>query len=67
MIRLYKNNQILNRNIEALEEHVDRVLKENEELEEKRSHPLTEDEMIRIARDKFGLVFPNEIVIVPED
>lgn len=67
MIRLYKENQTLNRNIEAMEEHLEEAREENESLEEKRNHPLSEDEMIRIAREKLGLVFPNEIILIPEN
>ena len=67
MIRLYKENQTLNRNIEAMEEHLEEAREENEALEEKRNHPLSEDEMIRIAREKLGLVFPNEIILIPEN
>ena len=67
MIRLYKENQTLSRNIEAMEEHLEEAREENEALEEKRNHPLSEDEMIRIAREKLGLVFPNEIILIPEN
>ena len=64
---LHKENQVLSRNIEVLTENVSRAEEEQEALEEKRSHPLSKEDMIRIAREKFNLVFPNEIILVPED
>ena len=67
IFRVWRANRVLDRNIEALEQNLTQALEENEALEEKRSHPLSEDDMIRIAREKFGMLFPNEIMFVPEN
>ncbi|MBQ1376428.1 MAG: septum formation initiator family protein [Lachnospiraceae bacterium] len=67
VIGLYKENQDLSYKIEALKENVERVSEEHKELEERRSKPLSDEEMLRLARDRFGLAFPNEIILVPEE
>ena len=36
-------------------------------IDEKKDRNLTEEEMIEIARQKLGLLFPNEIVFIPEE
>jgi len=67
IVRLYRENKTLQKNIEALNNNVEIAQEKNQELNERRNTPLSEEEMIRIAHEKFGLVFPNEIVFVPED
>jgi len=67
VIGLYRENQDLSYKIEALEENVKKVSEEQKDLEEKRSKPLSDEEMLRLAREKFRLAFPNEIILVPEE
>ena len=67
IIRLYRENRTLQRNIEALNNNVEIAEEKNQELIERKNTPLSEEEMIRVAHEKFGLVFPNEIVFIPED
>jgi len=67
VIGLYRENQDLSYKIEALEENVKKVSEEQKDLEDKRSKPLSDEEMLRLAREKFRLAFPNEIILVPEE
>lgn len=45
---------------------VEEASRKQEELEERKDRPLTEEEMIEIARRRFGLLFPNEIRFLPK-
>ena len=64
---LHRENEVLSRNIEVLTDNVSRAEEEQADLEGKRNRPLSKEDMIRIAREKFNLAFPNEIILVPED
>ena len=65
--QLWQQISMKDKEIEALKENVERVSEEHKELEERRSKPLSDEEMLRLARDRFGLAFPNEIILVPEE
>ena len=58
-IELEKNKQAY---AALLEEEEQR----GEELREREKNGLTVDDIIRIARDRFGLLFRNEIILTPE-
>lgn len=62
-----KENEILMRNRDAIAESVREEREREAELSERFGRDLTEDEIIKIARDRFGLVFPNEIILKPVD
>lgn len=65
-IRLNRENQVLEKQKEALEAS----LVDEEELkaflEENKDKDLTREELIELARERFGLVFPDEILFLPE-
>ncbi len=51
----------------AVQAGVETQIAESQELAERQEGGLTIAEIIRIAREKFRLVFPNEIIFVPQD
>ncbi|MBQ4417984.1 MAG: hypothetical protein II868_09870 [Butyrivibrio sp.] len=51
----------------AVQAGVETQIAESQELAERQEGGLTIAEIIRIAREKFKLVFPNEIIFVPKD
>lgn len=55
----------LRRSETALREKIAILEARKEELLEKKKRELTEDEKIQIARVRFGLMFPNEILFIP--
>ena len=66
-IRIRQENRILEKQKAALEES----LYDEEELaaflEENKDKDLTREELIELARERFGLVFPEEILFIPEE
>ena len=61
-----ENESLLN----ALNQYMESVAVESswaDELAELRKSELTDEQIIEIAREKFGLVFPNEIILKPEE
>ena len=66
-VRLRQENKILEKQKAALEE----TLYDEEELqaflEENKDKDLTREELIELARERFGLVFPDEILFMPEE
>ena len=69
MIGLVKksDNEILEKTNKALQESLEEAEKIAESLEERKSRDLTDEEKIKIARERFGLVFPNEVIFIPEE
>ncbi len=67
ILDIKKENDILRQNQEVLKENIEEESAKQEELQKKVGKGLTEQDIIRIAREKFGLVFPNEIIFVPEE
>jgi len=66
-IELHKKNVELQKKIEALDASLESVMAENEELKEKKDRGFSEEELFEIARQRLGLLFPNEILFIPED
>ena len=64
---LRQKNLELKQKQEALAAVLSEEQAENEELKEKKNKGFTEEELFEIARQRFGLLFPNEILFVPED
>lgn len=62
-----KENEALLKEQEAYMESVAEAQSWAAELQELRNQELTEKQIIEIAREKFGLVFPDEIQFVPEE
>lgn len=67
ILDIKKENDILRQNQEVLKENIEEENAKQKELQKKVGKGLTEQDIIRIAREKFGLVFPNEIIFVPEE
>ena len=66
-IRLHRENEILEKQKAAYEEKYEKLKEFNTYLEENKDKELTREELIEIARDRFGLVFPDEIYMIPEE
>ncbi len=66
-VRLRRQNRILEKQKEALEESLISEEELRAFLEENKDKDLTRDELIELARQRFGLVFPDEILFLPED
>ena len=60
-------NKELEMNAAALQESVDSESEKNDELLAEKGRELTKEEVIEIARQRFGLVFPDEIIFVPSE
>ncbi len=67
IIRTEKENAALKEDIEALQESVSAAESRRDELEAQKDRPLTREEIIDLARERFGLVFQNEIIFVPQE
>ncbi len=67
ILNKYHENELLRANEAALQESVSQEEARNEILEEKKDRDLTLEEIIELARQRFGLVFSNEIIFVPKD
>ena len=51
---------------EALEAQLNEYQEMKEELREMAAEGCTKEEIIRIAREKWGLFLPEEIIMIPE-
>ncbi len=67
IISLQRENARLAESRDALKENVEAELEKNEELKENKDAPLSDEEIEDIARDRFGLAYPDEIILVPEE
>ncbi|MBO4411329.1 MAG: hypothetical protein IK088_05735 [Lachnospiraceae bacterium] len=67
IIQSRKENAELAAEMSRIAESISNAEKESEAIEERKNRELTEDEMIDIARKRFGLLFPNEIIFLPDD
>lgn len=67
IIRVRRENAILEQNRLALEQSIAEEEARKKALESKVGRGLTEEDIIRIARERFGLIFPNEIMFVPKE
>ena len=64
-IRNYQENQRLELERAAYEASLEEAAKKAEELKARADAVLTDAEIIAIARARFGLVFPDEIIFKP--
>lgn len=66
-IRIRKESEALAKNESVLQESIQAEKERAEQLESEKGRELTPKEMIEIARQRFGLVFPNEILFLPNE
>ena len=66
-IRIRMEDEELMRNEAALLESVKAEKDRMAALESEKGRELTPEEMIELARQRYGLVFPNEILFLPDD
>ena len=64
-VRNYRENQMLQLEQAAYEASLEEAMKRAEELKARANAVLTDEEIIAIARSRFGLVFPDEIIFKP--
>jgi len=67
IIRANKQLRNLSEEAAAVQAGVETQIAQSEILAERQQGGLTIAEIIEIAREKFKLVFPNEILFVPQD
>ncbi|MBO7364170.1 MAG: septum formation initiator family protein [Lachnospiraceae bacterium] len=67
IIRNYREQRDLDAHIRELQESIAEASEARASLEAQKDRELTDEDMIRIARERFGLVFPNEIIFMPEE
>ena len=67
IIRANKQLRNLSEEAAAVQAGVEAQIAQSEILAERQQGGLTIAEIIEIAREKFKLVFPNEILFVPQD
>ena len=67
IISLKKENDRLSEQRDALKINVQEEQERNELLQEEKDAPLSDEEIEDIARDRFGLAYPDEVILVPED
>ena len=66
IIRVSRKNQDVEYQMKVLEERLALEEERNALLEAQKDRELTAEEKIRLARIHFGLMFPNEILFVPD-
>ena len=64
---LYQESRELSKKQEALAAKMDSEEKRREDLEELEKYMKTKKYMEEVAKNKLGLVYPNEILIQPEN
>lgn len=67
VVRANKRLRDLAAEANAVQSGVETQIAESQALAERQEGGLTIAEIIEIAREKFRLVFPNEIIFVPKD
>ena len=67
IIRLNRENKILMNNNQVLDEQITEEQTKKESLKAQDGKGLTKEEAEQIARDRFNLVYPDEIILTPED
>lgn len=65
-LRLREKNRIEEQKLSDISESMSEAEAEAEELKEKSDGKLTVEEIIEIARERFKLVFPDEILFIPK-
>ena len=64
---LYKESRELSKKQEALAARIESEEKRKEDLDELEKYMKTKKYMEEVAKSKLGLVYPNEILIQPEN
>ena len=67
IVRANKKLRDLSEEAAAVQAGVETQIAESEALAERKEGGLTIAEIIEIARERFRLVFPNEIIFVPKE
>ena len=67
IIRLNRENKILMNNNQVLDEQITEEQTKKESLKAQDGKGLTKEEAEQIARDRFNLVYPDEIILTPEE
>ena len=67
ILRLNRKNKILMNNNKAMEELVSEEEAKKESLKAQDGKGLTKEEAERIARERYHLVYPDEIILTPEE
>ena len=67
ILRLNRENRLLLNNQAALEESLKEEQARKESLEEREGKGLSKEELEQIARDRYHLVYPDEIILTPEE
>ncbi len=66
-VKLHRENEILKKQKAAKDEEYERLMEFNAYLIENKDKELTREEIIEIARERFGLTNPDEILLIPEE
>ena len=67
IIRLNRQNKILMNNNAAMEELVSEEEAKRKSLKAQDGKGLTKEDVERIARERYNLVYPDEIILTPEE
>jgi len=67
IVKAKKERIEIQNNKEKLEDDVNKAKEKSSELEDEKDKELQEKDIIEIAREKFRLIFPNEIIFIPEE
>ena len=67
VIRNHEENLRLQKEQAAYEASLEEAMKKAEELKARANAVLTDEQIIAIARVRFGLVFPDEIIFKPSN
>lgn len=67
ILRIREENKALQMNEAQLEANVEKESLKEEDLLQEKNSGLTEKKIIEIAREKFGLIFKDEIIFVPKE
>ena len=67
IIRLNREKKILMNNNQVLDEQITEEQTKKESLKAQDGKGLTKEEAEQIARDRFNLVYPDEIILTPEE
>ena len=67
IIRLNRENKILINNNAAMEERISEEEAKKESLDAQDGKGLSKEELERIARERYNLVYPDEILLTPEE
>jgi len=67
IIRLKSEEKELENSQQVIKESIQKEEERKSELEQEKDSDLDLEDIIAIAREKFRLIFPNEIIFVPDE